>query len=279
MKSIWSGTISFGMVVIPVRLGPAASDESEFPLHRVRRADGSRIRMKRYAEADGPEGPEVAFEDTVPGFETGSGTVVLVEDSDYALAFGEKDRAAKILTFVPGGSIPRAAHEATYLVEPGNKGAEHAYELLAAALRRTGREALVSIAVRKRQALALLSATKDGYLTLERLLWASALRQPDFAPPKTGITEAEVDLAENLITQMARPFDWPSAADTSAQALADVIQRKAETGQVVGIAGAPGTGAPADLAELLRASVEAAKPKPPARKRPSRAKAPAASAA
>jgi DNA end-binding protein Ku len=271
VKSIWSGTISFGMVVIPVRLGPAVSAENDFPLHQVRRSDGSRIRMRRYAEADGPDGPEIAFADTVPGFSTGNGTVVLVEDSDYDLAFGEKNRAAKIITFIPAGSVPRVAHEATYLVEPG-KGGEKAYELLATALARTGKAAVISIAVRKREALALLSPTGDGYLTLERLQWGASIRQPDFEAPRTGVTEAEIDLAENLVTQLAKPFDWAAQEDGSAKALADVIQAKAEAGQVTGTAQAPGTAAPAGLAELLRASVEAAKPKPAVRKRAPRAK-------
>jgi len=265
MRSVWDGAISFGMVVIPVKLLPATSDSGGLELHRVRRSDGSRVKMRRYAEADGPDGPEVPWEDTVMGYETGNGTTVLVEESDFTLAYGEKNRAARVITFIPAGSLPRVAHESTYYVQPG-KGGDGAYALLAEALKRTGKVAVVSVAVRARQALALLYPDERGYLLLERLQWAADVGTPPFEAP-SGVSEDQVEAAENLIALSSAPFDWAAQEDASASALADVIARKAETGQVVGTPTAPGTGAaPADLMAALAASVEAAKPKPPARK-------------
>lgn len=268
MRSIWSGTVGFGMIVIPVKLGTVVSRE-DLPLHRVRRADGSRIRQQNIAEADGQP---VEWRDIAMGWDTGNGQVVLVEDADLEKAYGPKNREAKILAFVPAAELPRAAHETSYYVEPA-KGGEKAYELLATALARTGKAAVVSVAIRQRAALGLLYAD-DGYLVLERLQWASAVKKPDFGAPRTGVTDAEVSMAENLVTAMSGEFDWRAQADTSAQALEEVIRAKTETGQLVGSPTAPRPGAataPADLAEVLRASVAAAKaarePKPIPRKR------------
>lgn len=257
MRSVWTGTLGFGMLVMPVKLGTVVSKEENL-LHRVRRCDGSRIRQPYVAEADGKP---VEFSDTVMGYETGDGRVVLVEESDFDLAYGEKNRNAKILAFTPAGALPRTAHETSYYVQPG-AGGERAYELLAAAMRRSGKAGVVSVAIRQREAMALLYATDDGYLVLERLQWAANVKKPDFAAPATGITENDIELAENLVGLMSGTFNWPALADTSAQALADVIQAKAETGQVVGTPAAKPAGsvtAPADLEDTLRASVAAAK--------------------
>lgn len=261
MRSIWSGTIGFGPVVIPVKLLPAVSG-GESELHRYRRRDASRIRMRRVAEADGEGGREVPWDETVSGYETGAGTVVLLEDDELDAAYGvagEPDRAARITAFVPLGTLPRLAAESSYYVQPG-KGAEHAYELLATALLRSGRAAVVSLALRKRKANAMLYPTGDGYLILERLQWASAVQAPPFAAPKTGVTESEVEQAQNLIGLTKSAFDWDAEQDASAQRLSEYVQARIEAGQVSGTPSVPGSvAAPANLEDLLRASVEAAK--------------------
>lgn len=264
MRSIWTGTLSMGPVVLPVRLGTVAA-EDKLPLHQVRKSDGSRIEMKRFALADGAEVP---YSDVVKGYETANGQVVLVTDSDFELAYGAKNREAKITGFTPLSSVPRTAAETSYYVEPA-KGGEKAYRLLAMALERQGKAAVVSIAVRQREAEALLYPV-NGYLVLERLQWAENVRTPDFAVPSQDVTDAEVELAESYIALLSGEWDWAQQRDTSAQALADVIQAKAETGQVVGVPAERKAGsvtAPADLEAVLRASVEAAKAaKAPVRK-------------
>lgn len=248
---------------IPVKLGTAVS-EDKLPLHQVRRKDASRIKLKRVAEADGQE---VEWADLTMGYETGSGQTVLVEDADFEAAYGEKSRDAKILMFVDlGGVVPRRAHDTSYVVQPG-PGGERAYELLAEAMTRAGKVAVVSIAVRQREALAMLYAA-DGYLILERLQWAANVKQPDFAAPHTEIGEAEISLAQNLVTSMSGTFDWQARTDTSMEKLSAVIQGKVENGQLTGTPKAPGSNpAPLNLAEALKASVAAAKAtQKPARK-------------
>ncbi len=254
MKSVWTGTLGFGMVVIPVKLGTAASD-NRLPLHEVRRSDGSRINYRRFAAADGEEVP---YSEIRKGYEAGDGTVVLLEDADFELAYGQKNRAAKITGFIPAGTLPRLAHDQSYYVQPEPNG-EQAYELLAAALRRSGKAAVVSFAMRQREANAMLYATDDGYLVLERLRWAADVKRPDFAAPSGKVTEEQVEQAQNLIGLSTGEFSWDAAADESAQRLAEVVQAKISTGQAVGTPAAPGTGAPANLEDMLRASVEAAR--------------------
>jgi DNA end-binding protein Ku len=185
--------------------------------------------------------------------------VVLLEDTDFELAYGTKVRQAKITAFVPASSLPRIAHETSYYVEPGENGAR-AYELLAEVMARQAVAAIVSFALREREATGMLYASEDGYLVLERLAWAADVRDPGFEAPKTGITEAEIAQAQALVSLMTGEFDWATAVDTSSRALMNVIQAKAETGQVTGTPAAieQGTATPPDdIMAALTASVAA----------------------
>jgi DNA end-binding protein Ku len=253
MRSIWTGTVGWGMVTIPVKLGTAVS-EDKLPLHRVRRSDGSRVRQLNIAEADGQR---VAWEDIRMGYETGTGQVVVVEKEDFERAYGEKNRTAAILAFVPADAAPRTAHETSYYVQPG-PGGERAYALLALAMEEAGKAAVVSIAVRQREALGLLYSGGNGYLVLERLHWAAEVKQPDFAAPAPQLQAAEISMAANLVSQMSGTFNWPAFTDKTEEKLTAVVQAKLETGQVLGVPAAPAPGAatlPADIMTALAASV------------------------
>jgi DNA end-binding protein Ku len=275
MRSLWNGTISFGMMVIPVRLGTAASSE-DLPLHQVRRADGSLIGYRRYAKADGAD---VESSDVAKGYETPDGRMVVLEDADFTLAYGEKNRSAQILSFTGANTLPRTAHRQSYLVEPG-KGGEQSYALLAKVLYRQNKAGVVSIALGTRQALALLYATQDGYLTLERLQWAADVKTPDFAAPVSAADEKQLDIAENYISLLTKPFDWASVTDPSMEALSSVIQSKLAAGEAKAVPAAAaretGTATAADdMMAALLASVAAEKakqePAKPARTRRPRA--------
>lgn len=256
MKSIWNGTISFGMAVIPVKLGSAAGQE-ELPLHEVRASDGSRVQYKRFAVADGKA---VEYADMAKGYELPDGRTVVLDSADFTAAYGEAHHAAEIVAFTPARALPRAASAKSYVVEPG-KGGEKPYALLARALHRQDKAAVVSIALRSRQSLALLYATADGYLMLEMLNWAADVRKPDFAAPEFTADGAQLDLAENYISLMStQGFDWASAADPSRERLEAVVQAKVSDGKAVGTpAAAPDTAPPADLTAALLASVKAEK--------------------
>lgn len=281
MRAMWKGTISFGMMVIPVKLGTAVSSE-DLELHQVRRSDGSRIGYERYAKADGKP---VEYEDVAKGYESPDGSMVILEDADFELAYGQKNRAAKITSFTSAKSLPRTAHRQSYLVQP-DKGGEQAYALLARVLWRTDKAGVVHIALGTRQALALLYATGNGYLMLERLQWAADVKVPDFqAPEAYPVDDKQVELAEAYIAMMTEPFDWQAQADTSMEALRAVIDSKLSTGQGTAPAAAAaetGTATTAtDMIAALTASIEAkkaelakqAKPAQPARTRKPRSSA------
>lgn len=275
MRSIWTGTIGVSMLSFPVKLGPAVS-EGKLPLHRVRRSDGSRIRQQNVAEADGAP---VGWEDVTMGYAAPDGRTVLVEKDDLARAFGDKSRHAKVLQFTDPVTVPRTAHETSYYVQPGD-GGEKPYALLAAAMTATGKAAVVSIAVRQREALALLYATPDGYLVLERLAWGTSVQQPDFAaPPATLVSAPELAQAQQLVAALDEPFDWSSFTDASEEKLAAVIQAKLETGQAVGTP-APRTEAavtaPQDIMAAIEASIKASRATAPKPARKPRARKPSA---
>lgn len=245
MRSVWTGTIGFGPVVIPVKLGVVVS-EPDLPLHYFRRTDASRIEMKRFAKSDGTE---VSFPDLAKGYEMPDGRVVLLELDDFTLAYGQRDKNAKILYFTPLAQVPpRTAHQQSYYVQPGS-GGEQAYALLAQAMLRTGKAGVVSFAVSQREVLGVLYPADDGCLVLERLQWAENIRAADFTVPAAD--QAAVEMAENLIGLQTQDFDWNSYRDPSMAALNTVIQAKISTGQAVGTPVAQAPGAPTQAADLM----------------------------
>ncbi|HEY1700776.1 MAG TPA: Ku protein [Trebonia sp.] len=258
MRHIWTGTLTVAALAFPVSLGNAVSREDDLGLHQVRREDGSRIRMKRYAEADGPDGPEVDFADTARGYDTGTGQTVILEKEDFARAYGEKDKQVKVEMFTDASGLPRTAHETSYYVEPGESG-KRAYAMLAQAMLRAGKAAVVSFAVRQREATGVLYATGEGYLVLERLQWAADVRRPDFTVPVPEFTSAETAMMDTFVETFTRPLEWEKYTDQSRENLAAVIQAKLETGQALGTPAVPSAVTPPqDIMAVLTASVEQA---------------------
>jgi DNA end-binding protein Ku len=258
VRSIWTGAISLSLLNIPVKLGSASKDNS-LGLRQVRASDGSQIRYRRVAEAD-LSGPEVPWHEIVKGYDAPDGSLVLLEKSDFQEAYGEKNRVARLLMFTDASNIPPMAVKSVYWVQP-EKGGEKPYALLASALQAAGKVAVISFAMRERVAVAVLRP-QDGYLSLEALEWNADLLRPDFAAPADTSTEAERGLAAQMIESMSGKYDHSAQADTSTEALMAVIQGKIERGDVRSPAPRPdNVGAPQNLEEILRASVEAAKPK------------------
>lgn len=260
--------LSAGLVNIPVRLGNALADV-DLELHRYRTSDGSRMRMMRVAEADGKP---LDWDQTSSGFEAPDGSVVLLGDEDFETAYGEKNRVIRVLQFAEAYEIPRAAAGNLYYMQPDTGGAE-AYAVLADALARRDKVAVVQFALRDKITLGAVRA-EDGYLVLERMRWAAEVKSPDFAAPELtapGLAEA----AEKLLVSMSAPFEWEKYTDTSKEALMAVIQGKlAKTPKPRPAAEpAPVSSGVDDLMAALQASVEAArKDRAPARKIRTRAK-------
>ena len=266
MRSIWAGAISFGMVVIPVKLY-AATEQRDVSFRQVHRKDGGRIQYRRICTIDGEEVP---YSDIAKGYELATGdVVVLTEDDLKDLPLATAHRI-DVIHFAPAGQLDPILASKSYYLEPEPAGV-HAYVLFRDALERSGRVAVAKVAIRQREALSALRV-RDGVLVLETLLWPDEVRAPDFAfmDEKVDIRSQELKMAASLIDTMTEDFDPGAYTDAYREALEALVQAKIEGNEVVRPPGGPGVeekpSGPADLTETLRASVEAAKANRPSGK-------------
>jgi DNA end-binding protein Ku len=256
MRSIWKGAISFGLVSIPVKLY-SATEERDVAFHQVRRSDGSRIRYKRVAAADGEEVP---FSEIAKGYELPGGEMVVLTDDDFAGLPLSTSRAIEVLEFVPLEQVDPIYFAKSYYLEPDRTGAKP-YALLRNSLERSGRVALVKIAIRSREQLATLRV-RDGVFVLETMLWPDEVRTPDFPflEEQAEVRPQELTMAETLIETLSGDFDPSQYRDSYREALQAVIDAKVAGKEVVAPAAeGPAPDAAGDLMAALRASVEAAR--------------------
>src|SRR5258708_4519367 len=259
MRSIWVGAISFGMVVIPVKLF-AATEQRDVSFRQVHRGDGGRVQFRRFCSVDGQEVP---YSDVAKGYELPTGDVVVLTDEDLADLPLATAHRIDVLHFAPAGQLDPILTSKSYYLEPEPAGVR-AYVLFRDALERSGRVAVAKVAIRQREALAGLRV-REGVLTLETLLWPDEVRSPDFAflDENVEVRSQELKMAASLIDTMTEDFDPSLYRDAYREALESLVQAKIEGNEVVRPAGAgvaPDKGpGPLDLTETLRASVEAAK--------------------
>jgi DNA end-binding protein Ku len=256
MRSIWKGTVSFGLVSIGVKLY-TATEEKDVSFHQVRRTDGSRIRYKRVAESDGEE---VAYGDIAKGYQLPNGETVVLTDDDFADLPLPTARTVDVLQFVPADEIDPIYFAKSYYLEP-EKNAVKPYVLLRDALSSSGMVAVVKVAIRNREQLATLRV-RDGVVVMETMLWPDEVREPafPFLDEDVELRPQERQMAESLVSSMAGDFEPEQFTDNYRQALQEVIDAKIEGREVVEPTEAqPTAGKVVDLMSALRASVEAAK--------------------
>src|SRR5580692_4614035 len=259
MRSIWAGVISFGLVVIPVKLY-TATEQRDVSFRQVHREDGGRIQFKRVCSIDGQEVP---YSDVAKGYELATGDVVVLTDEDLKDLPLTTAHRIDVQHFAPSGQLDPILANKAYYLEPEPAGVR-AYMLFRDALERSGRVAVAKVAIRQREALGALRV-RDGVLVLETLLWPDEVRAPDFKflDEDVDVRSQELKMAASLIDTMTEDFDPTLYKDTYREALEALVQAKIEGNEVVRPAGtaAPANegGGPADLTETLRASVEAAK--------------------
>lgn len=256
MRSIWKGTVSFGLVSIGVKLY-SATEERDVSFHQVRRNDGSRIRYKRVAEADGEE---VAYADIAKGYELPSGETVVLTDDDFKDLPLPTAKTVDVLQFVPTDQIDPIYFAKSYYLEP-ERNAVKPYLLLRDALEASGMAGLVKVAIRNREQLATLRV-REGVIVLETMLWPDEVREPAFAFLNDGadVRPQERAMAESLVESMSGDFDPSQYTDEYREALQEVIDAKIAGREVVEPEEAqPAAGNVVDLMSALRASVEAAK--------------------
>jgi DNA end-binding protein Ku len=256
MRSIWKGAISFGLVSIPVKLY-SATEERDVSFHQVHRDDAGRIRYKRVCQIDGEE---VSYSDIAKGFELPSGEVVVLTDEDFAALPLTTSRSIDVLEFVPLEQVDPIYFAKSYYLEPEGAGAKP-YVLLREALERSGRVALVKIALRQRETLATLRV-RDGVFVLEMMLWPDEIREASFGflDDDIEVRQQELAMAQSLIDTLSGDFHPEQYSDNYREALQALIDAKIEGREVVAPVEPTGdSGTVVDLMAALRASVEAAK--------------------
>ncbi len=257
MQAIWKGTVSFGLVSIPVKLY-AATEERGVSFRQVHDADGGRIKYKRVCSIDGEE---VAYRDIAKGYELPDGDMVVLTDEDFAALPLPSRHTIDVLAFVPSEQIDGLYLSKGYYLSADGPGLKP-YVLLRDALIRSGRTALVKVALRNRESLAVLRA-REGTLCVQTMLWPDEVRDAStFAPTEdVDVREQEVAMAESYIDTLTEDFDAAAFTDDYRAALEELVTAKAG-GRVIEAAEEPqAQGTVVDLMAALRASVEAAKQK------------------
>ncbi|WP_168627527.1 MULTISPECIES: Ku protein [unclassified Cryobacterium] len=257
MRSIWKGSIAFGLVNVPVKLYSATEDH-DVSLHMVHNKDGGRIRFERRCEVCGRV---VQYRDIDKAFDDGERTVVLTEEDFKALP-AEKSREISVEQFVPTDQIDPIMFDRSYYLEPDGS-SNKAYELLRKTLEDTDRTAVVTFALRQRTKLGALRV-REGVLMLQSLLWGDEIREAKFPSLENParITAKEREMSAALVDSFSSDFTPDEFTDDYQQQLKTLIDAKLEEGDALdteatfGQAAEEEGGEVLDLMEALRKSVE-----------------------
>ena len=259
-RSLWSGTLSFGLVSIPVRL-LSATESKELRFHFLDRRDMSPV---GYDKVRRDNGEHVDSKDVIRGFEFQKGRYVELADEDLDRLDVELTHSIDICDFVSLDEIDPIYFRKAYYLAP-QEGAEKPYRLLVRALDETGRVAIAKVVIRNKQHLACVRAAGD-VLVLETMYYADEVRQPEEAP-KPRVQPAEVEMAKTLIENLAASWDPSRYHDTYRGALLELLEQKAGGEPLPEPQGEPDAEV-VDLMEALRQSVAATQAKrKPARRR------------
>jgi DNA end-binding protein Ku len=271
-RPIWKGSISFGLVNIPVGLYPAEKqDELSFSL--LDSKDLSRIRYRKVNEDTGEEVPSDRI---VRGFEYQPGQYVVVTDEDLRRANPEATKSVEIVDFVDAEEVSPEYYDKPYYLAPIGRGGNKGYALLRETLKRTGKVAVAKVVIRTKEHLAAL-IPRGNVLVLELLRFPQEIRPtsdlevPDENVESLGLSDREVEMAERLVEGMVTSWEPSRYRNEYVQDVLALIERKAEAGDL-GEAPEPAAereprGEVVDLMPLLKRSLEQAEAKKePARK-------------
>jgi DNA end-binding protein Ku len=228
MRSIWKGAVSFGLVNVPVKVY-SATQNHDIKFHQVHEADGGRIRYKRTCSECGKE---VTFADIAKGYESADGRLVLLTDEDLKSLPLSSSREIDVVEFVGADEVDPLLLDKSYYLEPDAK-ALKPYVLLREALEQTDRMAVVKVALRQRESLAVLRVRGD-VIVLQTMLWPDEIREPafDVLDTKVELRSQEVAMAASLVDSLAAEFDPSVFEDEYAAAVQTLVETKLEGGDV-----------------------------------------------
>lgn len=279
-RAIWSGSISFGLLNVPVKLYSAVARRG-IGLHQIRESDGARIRQRRVVEGSDEEVP---YEEVGKAYELSKDRYVPLSKDELAALAPEKSRSVEVEDFVDLDEIDPMYFDSPYYLGP-DKGAEKAYSLLAAAMKESGKVAIARFVFRNKEHLAAIRSTGEA-LTLTTMRFADEVvpvdELDDVLPEKAPkVAKRERQMAEELIESLSSKFKPSSYRDEYREQLLDLIERKAEGEEIVAVEPeAPKATKAPDLMAALEESIAALKggkakaqrpkaKKPAAKKRPS----------
>ena len=260
MRSIWKGSIAFGLVNVPVKVYSATEDH-DIKFHQVHAKDNGRIRYKRVCEVCGEV---VEYRDIAKAFESDDGQSVVITDEDIATLPEERSREIEVLEFVPASQIDPIMYDKSYFLEPDSKSSK-SYVLLAKTLMDTDRLAIVHFALRNKTRLAALRVmdiNKRDVMTIHTLLWPDEIRDPDFPvlDQKVDIKPAELKMAGQVVDSMADDFNPDQFHDDYQDQLRELVEAKLEGGEAFTVEEQPKeldeTEDVSDLLAKLEASVK-----------------------
>jgi DNA end-binding protein Ku len=252
MRAMWSGSISFGLVNIPVKLF-SGSESKTLDLDMLRKSDLCPIKYLRVCKLDNKEVP---YEEIVKGYEYSDGDYVVLTDKDFENASLEKTHLIDILDFVDEHEIDTRYFEKPYYLEPDKTGTK-AYALLREALQRSGKVGIASYVLRNRGSLGVLKPLGD-LLVLNAIRYQEEIRNPEELklPKAENLREPEVELALSLIGQLTTKFDPAKYKDQYLDELKQLIEEKAQGREPQPQAPAPQPGKVIDMMELLKESLK-----------------------
>ena len=258
MRSMWKGSIAFGLVSVPVNLFKAVEEHSGPSAHMVHAKDGGAIKMKRFCE---DEGIEVPYSEIAKSYSTDDGREAVITSEDLAELPLPSKRIIDVLAFVDADSIDPLRLSSPYYVGVQPKAAAKPYVLLRDALAESGQIAVTKVTLQTRESLAVLRVQGD-LLILQTLLWPDEIREPDFAAPtaEAPVRPQELKMARSLMDALSEDFDLDELHDDYAVALQELIDSKLGNRPVTAGQPAPsGGGKVLDLMGALQSSVKAAK--------------------
>ncbi|MGA5266494.1 Ku protein [Streptomyces lydicamycinicus] len=256
MRSIWNGSISFGLVTIPVKTYSATDRTSSVSFVRIHEKDGAQIQYRKICELDGEEVPN---EEVGKGYQApGDDTVVPITDDDLSRLPMPTAKTLSILSFADPDEIDPLQMDKAYYLGPNGAAATKPYALLREALEDHRKVAIGKVAMRGRESLAMLRA-HDGALVMHTLLWPDQIRPvTGVAPDDVELRENELTLAETLMDSLGE-LDPAELHDDYREAVEELVAAKLE-GEPVAPAASGTSGAQViDLTAALEKSVRAAR--------------------
>jgi DNA end-binding protein Ku len=255
MRAIWSGSIGFGLVNIPVKLYSGSHPREGLDLDMLHKEDHAPIRYARICREDGKEVP---YDDIVKGYEYKKGDYIVLSQADLKKADVRETNTITIKQFADADEIDSRYYDRPYFLEP-QKGAERAYTLLRDALEKSGKVALVKYAMRARDDMGAIKPLGRA-LILNQMRFPADLRNPaDLKFPDEKSKADELQMALSLIKQLDKPFipeDWH---DTYTEELEELIKEKAKGHKPKPKGKAPQDTKYKDLMATLKASLESSK--------------------